>query len=167
MPEIDYVIPEYAPLVVSQEVVFNISDLYKHIKSWFDFHGYDFYEKEYHDKLKEGAKNIVIKWKGERKIDDYLRFNIKVSIKFSNIIEVNTKKGVMNKGKVTFEFKSFLEKDYNKKWSANFMQKFLREVYDKFIISNQINARMDELKNETYEIYHEVKSFLKLHIYKG
>jgi dTDP-glucose pyrophosphorylase len=166
MPEIDYVIPEDVPLLISQEALFNIADLYKHIKTWFDFHGYDFYEKEYHD-INEQSKSMKIKWEGERKIDDYLRVHIKVGITFSNIVSVKTKSGITNKGKVKFKFVSFMEKDYDEKWSNNFISKFIREVYDRFIIHNQINERMDELKNETYEIYNEVKAFLRLHMYKG
>ena len=166
MVEKDYVISKDKPLIVSKESIFNISDLYKHIKSWFDFHGYDFYEKEYHD-IDEDQKNMLIKWEGDRKIDDYLKVHIKVTITFNNITNVKTKKGITNKGKVTFKFTSFMEKDYDEKWSSNFIGKFTREIYDTFIIHNQINKRMEELKDETYEIYNEVKSFLNLHSYKG
>jgi len=167
MTEYDYVIQEFSPLQISQEAVFNIADLYKHTKAWFDFHGYDFYEKEYHDIAKEDSKDMIIKWKTEKKIDDYLRMVIKITIRCNNITNVKTKKGMANKGKVIFKFVAYMEKDYDNKWSGNFFSQFTREVYDRFIITNQINTRMNDLKNEVYEVYNEVKSFLALHKYKG
>jgi len=167
MPEVDYAVPAYSPLVVSQEAVFNVSDLYKHIKAWFDFHGYDFYEKQYIDKDLEDGKEFKLKWVTEKKIDDYLRVHIDMTIKFEKVSSVKTKKGMMNKGKVTFKFESFLEKDWDDKWSRNFFYLFMRECYDKFVAGNYMDAKMEELRKQTYEVYNEVKAFLKLHQYKG
>lgn len=164
MAEIDYVIRE---IKVGQEAVFNLAELYKYIKDWFTKHRYVFFEKEYLEFLKEGGKSASIKWQAKRKIDDYIRFNIEARIRFKDLKEVRGKKVNLVKGGVSFKFESFLEKDYEDNWEANFLTKFMRSIYDKLIIKDKIERLQEELKEETYDVFNEVKAFLKLHQYKA
>lgn len=164
MSEIDYVIRE---IKVGQEAVFNMAELYEYIKSWFVKHRYVFFEKEYLEFLKEGGKSASIKWQAQKKIDDYVKFHIEARIKFKDIKEVKGGKANLVKGSISFKFESFLEKDYEDNWEINFISKFMRSIYDKFIIRDKIGRLENELREETYEVFNEVKAFLKLHQYKA
>lgn len=161
MPEYDYIVKG---LTVSQDATFNLSDMYKYLRSFFDLHNYDFYEKEYFDELKEDGKDVRIKWECERKVDDYVKFHIEMKIKGKGLKEVKLKNDVVVKGKVTVEFEAYLEKDYEGDF-GNFYMKFIRALYDKFVIYNRLDTYGTEVKEETYELYNELKAFLKLHRY--
>ena len=90
MAEINYVVRD---LKLSHEGVFDLKELYKLMKGWFNLHKFDFYEKEYFDVLKTDAKDIKLKWEVERKIDDYTKFVIETDIKINDHRIVEVKKG--------------------------------------------------------------------------
>ena len=160
MPEIDYVIPA---IKIEQRAVFNFADLYRLLKSWFNLHNYDFYEKEYIDVLKEGGeKSDSIKWEAERKVDDYVKFHIELRIKLADVEDVKLKDNLVCKGTCGIKFESFLEKDYDNRWERNSFIKFLRALYDHFILRPKLERYADELRQETYDVFDQAKSFLKL-----
>ena len=160
MPEFDTIVQQ---LSVSQESKFRVKELFNLMKEWFNLHQYDFYERDYKDVLEETGKNIYIKWETERKVDDYTRFHIEVRIEFKNLIEEKGKKDIVNKGSIRIRFKSFLEKDYEGNWEKNFFMLFLRAVYNKFIAKSKFDEYGAELKEETFDIYNQVRAFLKIH----
>lgn len=163
MSEIDYVVPVNKPLKVTAETVFNMQDLYKHIRSWLDSHNYVTFEKDYRDWVRESGRSAKIKLTPWKKIDDYTKFNIDIKINLKNLKEVETKSGVLNKGEVSVKFESFLEKDYENRWENNFMTRFIRSLYDHFFIGEKMEIYKKELLDDTYDIFNEVKSFLGLH----
>ncbi len=160
MAEIDYVIPA---LKLEQRAIFNFADLYKLLKSWFNLHNYDFFEKEYIDITKEaGEKSDSIKWEAERKVDDYVKFHIEVRIKLTDVENVELKHAMATKGICNMKFESFLEKDYEDRWERNFLVKFLRALYDHFILRSKLDRYAVELRTETYDVFNQAKSFLRL-----
>ncbi|MDP6642153.1 MAG: hypothetical protein QGF74_02120 [Candidatus Nanoarchaeia archaeon] len=160
MAEIDYVIPA---IKIEQKATFNFADLYRLLKSWFDLHSYDFFEKEYIDVLKEGGeKSDSIKWEAEKKIDDYIKFHIEIRLKLSDVVNVQTKEAMACKGVCSLKFESFIQKDYEDLWERNFFLKFSRALYDHFIMKAKYDRYADELKKETYEVFNQAKSFLNL-----
>ena len=67
-----------------------------------------------------------------------------------------------DKGTVEVKFTAYLERDYENRWEANPFLKFLRGIYDKYIIRNTIVSYRDALAAETDEINAQVKAFLAL-----
>lgn len=163
MSEIEYVVPVNKPLLVTEDAVFNMHDLYKHIRSWLDEHRYVTWEKEYRDWLRESGKSAAIKLTPWKKIDDYTKIHIDIKIKFKNLKEVETKSGILNKGEVSVKFESFIEKDYEHRWEHNFMTRFMRSLYDHFFIGERVEGYKKELLDDTYDLFNEVKAFLGLH----
>jgi len=157
MSEIDYVV---LGIVVEEKAVFNMTDLYKVMKKWFLENNYDFIEKEYSDVEKE---DLSLKWVSERKVDDYTKFVIEVRIKTKGLKVVKVKNKKSNKGKITAKFESYLEKDYEDSWETNPINKFLRSIYDKFVIRSKFEQYSKQLKDETYDVFNETKAYLNLH----
>ncbi|MFH1210816.1 MAG: hypothetical protein V1645_02765 [archaeon] len=160
MPEFDYVL---GPLKVSQEATFDMKELYKLGRAWYSKHGYDFYEKEYISSFKEEGKNASIKWEGDKKVDDYIKFHVDVRVKFKNLREIQGKKKIMNIGEASFSVESYIERDYESNWDVGFMTKFIRGVYDTFVIRGKIDKDKQRLASEANELYHEIRTFLKVH----
>ena len=154
-------------IVVAQDASFNFSQLYKMLKAWFDLHRYDFYEKEFVESLQEQKQFNTIKWKADRKIDDYVKFHIEIRIKIFNAVKVEGKKAMLLKGKVQMAVESFLEKDYEDRWENSPMGRFTRALFDTLVVRDKLNRYSGELRDETYEVFNEAKAFLKLHQYKG
>ena len=151
---------------VKQKSVFALGELYTLLYKWFELYGYDFQEQEYRDIEQAGKKNLEIRWYAEKRIDDYVKYVIKVSMMVRGMEEVEIEeegtKRTSNKGEVEFRFDGFLEKDYENRWEGGFM-KFAREVYDKFIIKGRIDSLETELHAELYKFIDEIKAFLNLH----
>lgn len=166
MSEYDFVIPHNKALKMSSESVFSMHDFYRVLRKWFDDHGYVMFEKEYVDKLGEAGKKGEIKWQPWKKVDDYVRFHIDFKVTFSDLKEVETKGGLLNKGEVGIKVVSYLEKDYENRWETNFMAKFLRSIYDYFIMKERFDTYKAELREESFDIFNEAKAFLGLHRFK-
>lgn len=151
---------------VKQRSVFNLDELYLLLYKWFELYGYDFQEKEYRDIEKEGKKNLEIAWYTEKKIDDYMKFVIKVSFMVLGLekveIEEEGVKRKTSKGEAEVRFDAYIIKDYDNRWEGGFM-KFLREFYDKYIIKGRIESLEGELQAELNKLIDEVKAFLNLH----
>ena len=151
---------------VKQTGVFSLDELYQLLYRWFELYGYDFQEEEYRDIDKGGKKNLEIRWYAEKKIDDYIKYVIKVSMMVLGMEDVEVEeegvKRKTSKGTVEFRFDAFLLKDYEGAWEGGIM-KFLREVYDKFVIKGRIESLEGELQGELYKFMDEVKAFLNMH----
>jgi hypothetical protein len=140
-----------------------MQQLYKLGRSWFDKHGYDFYEKEYIASQKEDARNASIKWESEKKVDDYVRFHIEARVKFKNLKEVQGKKKMMNTGEVSVSIEAYIMKDYESNWEKGFTSKFIRGVYDAFVIRGKLEKDKSRLDREAKEFFNEIRTFLKIH----
>lgn len=163
MAEIDYVVPVNKPLKVTAESVFDMHDLYRHMRRWLDEHKYITFEKEYRDWMKESGRSASIKLDPWKKVDDYTKLHIEIRIKFKDLKEVETKSGVLNKGEVMVKFESYIEKDYENRWENNFMTRFMRALNDHFFIRDKLELYKQELQDDTYDMFNEIKSFLGLH----
>lgn len=166
MSETDYVYTPGKPLKVVQDSTFDMQQLYQLGRSWFDNHGYDFVEKEYLSAQKEDTKNITLKWNTDRKIDDYVKFHIDVSVKVKNMREVQGKKKMMNAGEITIEVDAYIEKDYESSWEKGFMSKFMRSLYDTFVIKVKLEKDKERLEREAKEFFNEARTFLKCNPYR-
>ena len=157
MSEIDYIIPGIS---VKQKAVIDLQELCEAIKEWLKQYKYLVFEKEYKDVAAEAGKELHIKLLGERKIDDYTKFVIEIKIKTQEIIEVYVKRKKLTKGEVNIKLESYLIKDYENIWEDKPFAKFLRGIYDKFILSGKFSRYADELTEETYKLHSEIKRFL-------
>ena len=162
MVEIDYCVRD---LTVSHKGIFDFNELYKVMKDWFNLHKYEFYEVEYHDVLKTDEKDIRCKWVAERKVDEYTKFAIEIEIKLDNhkLVEVKKsgKKAKLSSCSLKVIITSYLKQDYQEKWEGP-VKKFVRGLHDKFISKEKYSRYEDDLKEETYNIFNEIKAYLNL-----
>jgi len=146
--------------------IFNFKDVYNFLYEWFTSYQYAVIEKKYSEKIKPEGKDIEIEWVCLRKISDYFRFMIRVGIRVVGLTTVEITRGDVklkrDKGEIEIKISSYLEKDYEHKWETNPITKFLRGIYDKYIIKSRIEAYEDTLAAEVDEVIAQVKSFLAL-----
>ena len=144
----------------------NYSELYGFCFSWLKDNGYGVKESEYVEKLSDFGKEIQLKWEGGRRVTDYFKFVIKVEWHILGmtdaVIERDGKQEKTNKGEIKLSISADLVKDYEDNWDKKPMVKFMRGIYDKYIIRTTIDNYGDVLKDDFKEYISQVKSFLEL-----
>lgn len=163
MVELDVVI---ANRKVRHVGIFDFRETYRYAYMWFIDEGYDLIEKNYTEKLTSRGKEIEIEWLALRKISDYFRFRIEAKWRIANMADTEVmeegKKIRMNSGDLEVRFKAILEKDYEHRWEGNAFFKFLRGLYDKYIIRARIEQYEQKIFFEVEDIMSQIKSYLLL-----
>ena len=159
MVETDYIIRE---LALKQTAVFDVLELYKLLKNSLKERGYTLYEREY-ENIKKELLTTKIKLEGNKKIDEYATFGIRVKIKIDNYEDFEIKNKKLTKGGIEFSFETVIYTDYEERLENKPIRKFLRAVYDKFIARDKYAKYEQEVKEDTYAIYNELKAYLNLY----
>ena len=62
------------------------------------------------------------------------------------------------------KFKGVFERDYEDKWEKKPLWKFLRGIYDKYIVRTTLDEYQGKLSSQAVDFVKEVKSFLQLEV---
>ena len=159
----------HASKVLEQKVkkkgYWDFKELYNFCFNWFKDRGYKLAEKEYTEK-DTGTKEVKIDWEIKKKVSDY--FQNKMVLEWHILlledveIERDGKKVKTNKGDLKLTFKVDLVSDYEGRWEDKAFNKFLRGIYDKFIMKTTTDEYEERLKEVAQEFVADVKVFLEL-----
>lgn len=148
--------------------IFNLKDFYKFCYKWLteETELGPFAEKKYEEKLKGNKKDIEIKWEGMKKLTDYFRMDIKVDFEILNLekIEINedgTKKST-NKGSVKVTAKGILVRDYDGKFESSGFLKFIRSIYEKWVIRSRIDDYEEHVDGKVNDFLDQAKAYLDM-----
>jgi len=151
---------------VKQKGYLNYIDVYNLAYDWLKDHNYKLKEKLYTEKLQPNGKEIILNWEAYKKVTDYFKNVIQIKWHILGMkdaeIEINGKKVATNKGEVGMEFKAELHKDYEKRWEDKPIWKFLRSLYEKYIIRTTVDQYEDDVEDDAKEMIKDVKAFLQL-----
>jgi len=147
--------------------IFNFSEFYKFCHEWLTAEQeFEVIEEQYVEKLKEDKKDIEFKWTGSKKVTDYFKFEIKVEFRILGLEKVevveNNAKVKTNKGNVEIKCSGTLIRDYESKFETNAFQKFLRGIYEKWVIPSRVGDYEDKLAGNCDEFLAQVKAYLDL-----
>lgn len=152
---------------MSYSGVFPFSEFYRFCYEWLsEDTGLSLSENEYVEKILGDSKNIDIKWEGARKLTDYFKFKSKVEFRIIGLKKVKIKQGGTeidsNQGKVDVKIKGILIKDYEGKFEMTGFRKFLRGVYEKYIIPSRVKEYEDKIAGGCDEFLNQAKAYLDL-----
>jgi hypothetical protein len=151
---------------IKQAGIFDFKEFYNFAYDWLREEGYKVTEKTYSEKVAGDAKDIDIEWIAKKKVSDYFRYLIKMDWKILGMKKTKVKKEdkeiSMNSGLVEIKFAAVLVKDYEHKWEDHPFWKFLRGIYDKYIIRSRVDDYEDRIIEETDELIAQCKSFLAI-----
>jgi hypothetical protein len=148
--------------------IFSFADFYNFCYSWVKEEiGMGFLsEAKYEEKLKGDAKEITIEWEGKKELTDFFRFDIKVSFEIKNLKNVEItqegRKVKMNEGSVKLSTKGILVRDYKGKFEMSAFNKFLRSIYEKWVIPARIEEFKDKIARDCDEFLNQAKAYLDL-----
>ncbi|MBM3247013.1 hypothetical protein FJZ17_00515 [Candidatus Pacearchaeota archaeon] len=152
---------------VKHNGVFDFKETYRILYEWLVSQGYDMNEKTYKEVIGAGgAKELEIEWEAIRKVSDYFRFLLKVDWKIIGMtsveVEIDGVKQKMNKGQFEIGVKAILIKDYENRWENRPIWKFLRGLYDKYVIKERQDQYEGKLIGEMDEFLAQCKAYLAL-----
>lgn len=151
---------------VVHQGIFDFKETYGFAYKWLVDEGYLITEKKYSEKVRPDGKEVEIEWVVWRKISDYFKFYATIRWRIFRMTSVEVEKnGVkvkMENGQPEIKIQGYLERDYEKKWEGRAFRKFLRGVYDRYIIKHRIEQYEAKLFSELDEFATQLKSFLTL-----
>ena len=147
--------------------IFSFQDFYKFCHDWLkEETGLDIAENKYSEKLSGDSKNIDVEWTGTKKVTDYFKFEVKVTMKIIGLTRVeikqDNKKINTNKGSAEVSIKGIMVKDYEGKFETSAFNKFLRGIYEKWIIKSRIEQFEAKLFGDCDEFLNQAKAYLDL-----
>lgn len=146
--------------------LFDFKEIYQFAYRWLDEEDYFVEEKKYVEELSGDTKKIEIKWTATRKISDYFKFEQKVDWRIIGMttveVDQNGKKIKMNKGGFEIKITSSLLKDWEGAWERQSYMKFLRGIYDRFIIEGRIKSYEVKAFKDGEDLAEQIKAFLAL-----
>jgi hypothetical protein len=163
MSEIDFIVKD---LEIKQKAKFNMIELYRTLKEWFEHQGYTLFEKEYNDIFNKNKRDLKIKWEAHKEIDDYAKFVIGIDIKIKDYKILTTKTEKLVEGNLNMEFEAQIESDYEDKWDSNSLQLFFRGIYDKLINATKRERNEKKLSDNVHEVFNKTKFFLNMYKFK-
>ncbi len=152
---------------VKYEGIFNFKEFYKFCYDWLtEETGLKVLEDEYSEKITGNAKELKIIWKGFSELTDYFKFEIKVEFHILNMVDVEiNQEGVKiktNKGIIKTTVKGDLVRDYKGKFETSAFNKFIRGIYEKYMITQRVLQFEDYIVSKCDEFLGQSKAYLDL-----
>lgn len=152
---------------VKYDGIFDFKEFYKFCYEWLtDELGFEIMENKYAEKISGNTKDVEVEWEGKRKLTDYFRFDIKVNFRILRLakIEINKdgRKVDTNSGSVEVKMAGTLVRDYQGKFEISAGKKFMRSIYEKWVIPNRIEQFEGKVVGDCDEFLSQAKAFLDL-----
>ena len=147
--------------------VFSFKDFYKFCYEWVtEEMGLGLNEDKYSEKIDGAAKQIEVEWSGVKKLTDYFMFESSISMKAENLKEVEINQGgakvKTNQGAIEVKIKGILVRDYEGKFETTAFKKFLRGIYEKWVISSTVEEYQGKVSSESDSFLTQAKAYLDL-----
>jgi len=144
----------------------DFSSFYSFAHSWFKEEGYGVNEEKYSEKTGGDTRELDIEWKAWKDLSDYFKFEMKLRFEvraMSDVeVEIDGQKKSMNKGKLSAEITGTLIYDKNSKWDTSPFVRFMRDVYNKYVVPSRVEDMKQLLISKVQDFKEELKAFLDL-----
>jgi hypothetical protein len=149
---------------VKRSGIFDFKEVYQFAYRWLTGEDYDVNEEKYIEEVQTDAKKIEIKWVAEKKISDYFKIELKLEWRIVGMkdveVERDGKRIKANSGTFEVKITGSLIKDYQSEWDVNPSYKFLRGIYEKWIIEGRIRQYEAKTFGEVEDLAEQIKAFL-------
>ncbi len=147
--------------------IFNFRDFYGLAYNWLkERENYGVIEDKYSESLSGNSKTIEIVWKATKDLSDYFKIEIEVKMKVSNLtdveVEIDGKTKRTNRGNINVEIKGILVRDAESRWDVAPFYRFLRDVYDKYVIPHRIKDFEQKVITDIIIFKEELKAFFEI-----
>ncbi|HJO14423.1 MAG TPA: hypothetical protein QGG70_00020 [Candidatus Pacearchaeota archaeon] len=151
---------------LKQKGIYNFKDFYEFLYDYFTDENYDIAETKYVEKVEGETKDLEIIWNATKEVSDYFKYEINLTWVILGMKKVKVKKDgqeiYMDSGTLEIKFTASLVKDYENRWENNPFLKFMRGIYDRYIIRSRIDDYEIKVWEEINEIIAQAKSYLAI-----
>ncbi|MBS3099724.1 hypothetical protein J4463_00725 [Candidatus Pacearchaeota archaeon] len=151
---------------VKMSGLFDFKEVYQFVYRWLVEEKYDVEEQKYSEEVTGDSKKIEIVWEANKKISDYFKNQMKLAWRIIGMksveVEKNGKKVKTNQGTFEVKISGTLIRDWGSRWDVNPFMKFLRGIYDEYIIKGTMKKYEIKLIRDVDEITEQVKAFLTI-----
>ena len=134
--------------------------LYKSIKDFWDAKGYDSLEKSHKEKVNDdGSRDVELSWSCQKDVTDYARyiFEFSVGAKGLKLVKVDGREmEYVNELNITIN--GDLEVDYSKFFGDKPFNIFLRALYEKYIVKEEIKEHRKRVSITAEEFLDMIKT---------
>ena len=123
--------------------------------------------------LHSGGKEIWIWWRlvkmPDSKFNAYFRYRLDMDFHMAYLLDKEImyqgKKMKVQWGEIEITMRPYIEADYNNQWEKHWFLKHFQEVYEKRILSHELEKREKELWREAYRLQGVIKRYLNLRVF--
>ncbi len=154
-------------LRLQYEGLFDVNELYLTFDRWFREKQYDKREVKNVEFVKPEGKFVEVWLMPWKKITDYAKIEIKITLVMENLKEVEVEKDghkiKMNQGTIKMVFDGYLTTDYENKWEGKPTYVFMRTLFDKFVYKGYTASFKAQVSEDLNHLHTTIKSFLNLY----
>lgn len=162
MPELQTIVPKEK---IAYEGIFSIKELRDIIMDWMFAKAYVPIEEKAQQVIKKDVKFFEFKFKPYKKLSDYAKCVIKITVSAGDcrdvMVSVSGKKKKMNEGKVLISVEGVLETDYEAKWEQPWLYA-VRVIAEKYILSPFISHHAKYVANDAHQIISQIRGYFNL-----
>ena len=156
-------------LKFSYEGIFNTSELYSLISSWFYEKGYDWLEKVNQEQITPVGKQIRIVLEPNKGITDFYKIVIRMKINFIDIKDIDVEhEGQtlrLSQGMVKIIFDAYVISDWRGQWTNNPFQWFLTVLRDRYFFTNHYKKMENWVESDLEDLHKQITSYLNVFKY--
>ncbi len=153
----------------SYEGLFNTSELYTVISSFFFDKGWDWYEKLNQEQVTSDGKQLYIVFEPWKNVSDYYKLKIKIKLIGTDIKDVEIdKEGKtirINQGLIRMTMDGYIFSDRSDKWNEKPFYWFLSYILEKYFFKSHFAKFEAWLTSDADDLMHKIKTYLNTYKY--
>ncbi|MBU1112243.1 MAG: hypothetical protein ABH824_00215 [Nanoarchaeota archaeon] len=157
-------------LKLSYEGLFNISELYALINSWFYDRNWDWYEKMNQEQITPTGKQIRIILEPYKNYSDYYRGMIQIKIHITDLKEVDVEMEGQNlrlgQGEIKMIINGYLRSDRKSKWVNQPFYWLLSIIADKYLFHQHFQKLERWIEMDIEDLHGKIKKYLNTYQHK-
>lgn len=157
-------------LRLGYEGLFNASELFNVVSSWFFEKGWDWYEKMNQEQVTPKGKQVRIILEPWKSTTEYYKLFMKIKLHLIDVKEVevehNGENLRLNHGVVRITFDGFVGSDREGKWTSKPLYWFLSIIFEKYFFKSHYSKLETWIKSDVDDLHHKVKNYLNVFKYQ-
>ncbi len=153
-------------LKYTYEGLFDVSEFYNLISSYFYERGWEWHEKMNEEQVTPSGKQIRLVLTPWKNVSDYHKAQVKLKIHLINIKDVEIEHGgqqlELNQGIIKITTDAYMMSDRKDKWTIKEkpVYWFIARVLEKYFYKDHLNKFNTWLKSDVDDLFYRIKTYL-------
>lgn len=151
-------------LKLSYEGLFNITELYALINSWFYDRNWDWYEKVNQEQITPGGKQVRIIMEPYKNYSDYYRGMIQVKIHITDLkdvdVELEGENLRLGQGQIKVIINGYLRSDRKSKWANQPFYWLISILINRYFFRQHYLKLERWIESDVEDLHGKIKSYL-------